>query len=120
MPGRYLWLHREARVGFGAGNLAYADGRREGRDEVYYRARAYGPDARQLGFLIVNISPHGLMARCESEFAVGDRIRVVLPIAGAVVAEVRWSLGGRIGCQFDQAIDLASYYELITVMLKSS
>jgi hypothetical protein len=97
-----------------------AEVRREERDEVHYRARAFGPDARQLGFLIVNISPHGLMARCEAPLEVGDRIRVVLPIAGPTVAEVRWSLGGRIGCQFESAIDLASYYELITVMLRAN
>ena len=34
-------------------------------------------------------------------------------------AEVRWALGGRIGCQFDQAIDLASYYELLSVLVKN-
>jgi hypothetical protein len=106
-------------VSLGTGNLAYADIRREGRDDVYYRARAFGPDAKQLTFLIVNISPHGLMARCDDAFEVGDRIRVVLPQVGSVVAEVRWSLGGRIGTQFERAIDLASYYELLTIMVKA-
>jgi hypothetical protein len=102
------------------GNLAFAEGRSVDRDDVHYRARAFGPDARQLSFLVVNISPHGLMARCDRPFEVGDRIRIVLPVVGAVVAEVRWSLGGRLGAQFEQAVDLASYYELITVMLKAS
>ena len=106
-------------MSFGFGNLAYSDGRREGRDDVYYRARAFGPDAKQLTFLIVNISPHGLMARCEDCFEPGDRIRVVLPHIGALVAEVRWSLGGRLGAQFEQAIDLAQYYELLAIMLKA-
>ncbi|NWM20091.1 PilZ domain-containing protein, partial [Escherichia coli] len=76
-------------------------------------------DARQLNFVIVNISPHGLMARCDDPVETGDRIRVVLPHAGTVVAEVRWALGGRIGCQFERAIDLASYYELISLMVKA-
>lgn len=106
-------------MSFGTGNLAHADIRREGREDVHYRARAFGPDAKQLNFLIVNISPHGLMARCEDSFEVGDRIRVVLPHVGPVVAEVRWSLGGRLGCQFDHVIDLAGYYELITTMVKA-
>ena len=105
-------------MGFSIGNLAMADDRREMRDDVHYRARAYGPDARQLTFLVVNVSPHGLMARCDTPFETGDRLRVVLPVAGPVVAEVRWWLGGRLGCQFDPAIDLATYYELIAVMLK--
>ncbi|TGX44738.1 PilZ domain-containing protein [Sphingomonas naasensis] len=89
------------------------------RDDVHYRARAFGPDARQLSFLVVNISPHGLMARCDTPFQTGDRLRLVLPVAGTVAAEVRWSLGGRLGCQFDRAIDLAAYYELIAQLLKS-
>lgn len=105
-------------MSFSIGNLALADDRQEMRDDVHYRARAFGPDARQLTFLIVNISPHGLMARCDTPFETGDRLRIVLPVAGTLVAEVRWSLGGRLGCQFDPAIDLASYYELVAVLLK--
>lgn len=101
------------------GNLALAEVRREERDEVHYRVKAFGPDARQLSLLIVNISPHGLMARCETCFEVGDRIRMTLPVVGVIAAEVRWSLGGRIGCQFDQAIDLAGYYELAAVLVKA-
>jgi hypothetical protein len=100
------------------GNLAYAEVRREDRDDVHYRARAFGPDARQITLLIVNISPHGLMARCDREFEIGDRIRINLPIAGTVAAEVRWSLGGRVGCQFDSAVDLASYYDLISALVR--
>ena len=105
-------------MSFSIGNLAIANDRQEMRDDVHYRARAFGPDARQLTFLVVNISPHGLMARCDTPFQTGDRLRIVLPVAGTVTGEVRWSLGGRLGCQFDPAIDLASYYELIAVLLK--
>jgi len=105
-------------VSFSIGNLALADDRQVMRDDVHYRARAFGPDARQLTFLIVNISPHGLMARCDTPFETGDRLRIILPVAGTVAAEIRWSLGGRLGCQFDPAIDLAAYYELIAVLLK--
>ncbi|MDF7777125.1 PilZ domain-containing protein [Sphingomonas sp. AOB5] len=107
-------------MSFGTGNLAYAEIRREGRDDVHYRAKAFGPDARPHTLLIVNLSPHGLMARCDSDFQPGDRLRVNLPVVGVTVAEVRWSLGGRVGCQFDHAIDLAGYYELIAVVLKSN
>jgi hypothetical protein len=106
-------------VGVGLGNLATADDRRELRDEVHYRARGFGPDARQLALVIVNVSPHGLMARCDTEFATGDRLRIVLPVTGSIAAEVRWSLGGRVGVQFDTAIDLASYYELLATLVKA-
>ncbi|WP_423604256.1 PilZ domain-containing protein [Sphingomonas sp. MS122] len=102
-----------------AGAPAAADDRREiERDEVHYRARGFGPDAQPVTLLIVNISPHGLMARCETPFAEGDRLRVMLPAVGAAAAEVRWCLGGRLGASFDTAIDLASYYELLAQMLK--
>lgn len=99
-------------------SLAFAEVRRSERDEVHYRARAFGPDARLHEFVIVNISPHGLMARCGAQFETGDRVRIQLPGIGVMVAEIRWSLGGRLGAQFENAIDLASYYELIATMVR--
>lgn len=100
------------------GNLAYADIRREDRDDVHYRAKAFGPDAKQVALLIVNISPHGLMARCDRDFEIGDRIRINLPTIGTIAADIRWSLGGRLGAQFDSAIDLASYYDLLATLVR--
>lgn len=102
----------------GAAAAGAEDRRLVERDEVHYRARAFGPDAQPVTLLIVNISPHGLMARCEKPFAEGDRMRVTLPAVGVVAAEIRWSLGGRLGASFDTAIDLASYYELIAQLMK--
>lgn len=88
------------------------------RDEVHYRARAFGPDAKQVSLLIVNISAAGLMARADLSYGIGDRLRVALPVVGVVVAEIRWSLGGRIGCELDQHIPLADYYEVLAVLAK--
>lgn len=100
-------------------STAAADDRREiERDEVHYRARAFGPDARPVTLLIVNISPHGLMARCEASFDESDRLRVMLPVVGVAASEIRWCLGGRLGASFDAAIDLANYYELIAQLMK--
>lgn len=101
------------------GSPAFAEIRREDRDDIHYRARAFGPDARPLTVLIVNISPHGLMARCDGNFEPGQRLRITLPVIGVVVAEIRWALGGRLGCQFDPALDLASYYDMLAVVLKA-
>ena len=106
-------------MSLGLGNLAYAEVRREGREDVHFRAKAFGPDARQLNLVVVNISPHGMMARCERDLQVGDRIRVTFPVVGVVAGDVRWSLGGRIGVQFDPAVDLAGYYELVALMMKA-
>jgi hypothetical protein len=88
------------------------------RDEVHYRARATGPDMRPVTLLIVNMSALGLMARCDLDFAVGDRLRVLLPVVGTVIAEVRWCLGGRMGCELERTIELADYYELLAALVK--
>ena len=103
-----------------AHNLALAaqERREADRDEVHFRARAYGPDGQPLELLIVNMSPHGLMARCEAELSEGQRLRLGLPGAGILTAEIRWALGGRIGCHFATAIDRATYYETLAAMLR--
>ena len=89
------------------------------RDEVHFRARAAGPDMRPVTLLIVNMSALGMMARCEVDFQAGDRLRVNLPVIGVIIAEVRWSLGGRLGCELDRPIALAEYYELLAALLKA-
>ena len=101
-----------------ASTATAADRRVTERDEVHYRARAFGPDAQPVTLLIVNISPHGLMARCEASFDEGDRLRVMLPAVGVAAIEIRWCLGGRLGGSFDTAIDLANYYELLAQLMK--
>lgn len=103
-----------------AHNLALAaqERREADRDEVHFRARAYGPDGQPLELLIVNMSPHGLMARCEAELSESQRLRLGLPGAGVLTAEIRWALGGRIGCHFATAIDRATYYETLAAMLR--
>lgn len=93
--------------------LASADDRLLRRDEVEYRTRAAGPDAKTLAFLIVNVSPQGLMARCGASLEPGDLVRLQLPIVGETGAEIRWALGGRVGCQFLQPIAVADYAPLL-------
>ena len=90
------------------------------RDEVHYRARALGPDDKMLSLLIVNMSALGLMARADTNYDVGDQLRVTLPVVGTVVAEIRWTLGGRLGCQLARPIDLASYYDLLAVLVRGA
>ncbi|WEK01224.1 MAG: PilZ domain-containing protein [Candidatus Sphingomonas phytovorans] len=100
------------------GSARPVDERGTPRDEVHFRTRAFGPDARPVNLLIVNISALGLMARCDVPYKVGDRLTVTLPIVGVITAEIRWLLGGRIGCELDQAIELADYYDLLAVLLR--
>jgi hypothetical protein len=89
------------------------------RDEVHFRTRAFGPDARPVNLLIVNISALGLMARCDAAYVRGDRLTITLPVVGIVVAEIRWLLGGRIGCELERPIELSDYYELLAILLRS-
>jgi hypothetical protein len=100
------------------GNLAVSDARCEERDDVHHRARAIHADGRTLQMLVVNISPHGFMARCEAPIVDGDTLRLALPGVGMVPANVRWALGGRIGCQFDRPMALAHYYEVLAILLR--
>ena len=83
------------------------------RDEVHFRARADDSDGRSVNLLIVNISTTGLMARCDIACAVGARLTVKLPVVGNVMAEIRWLLGGRIGCEFGSRIELFDDHELL-------
>lgn len=100
------------------GNAAMADGRRENRDEVHFRARAVHADGRSLQLLVVNISPGGFMARCDSDIADGSRLRIALPGRGMQMAQVRWALGGRIGCQLERSIPLAEYHQLLATLTR--
>lgn len=101
-------------------SLAYAEVRREERDEVHVRARGVGAAGQPLHLLIVNISSHGLMARCEQAVAQGDRVTISLPVIGRTPGEVRWALGGRMGVQFEQPFGRANYYELLAFLLKAA
>ena len=96
------------------------DRRGAAREEVFYRTRATSQAGDAVQLQIVNVSACGFMARCEAELTAGESISVRLPVIGDVSAEVRWSLGGRIGCQFDRMIDLAPYLEILAEMVHAS
>lgn len=87
--------------------------RTEPRDEVHHRTRATLADHRRVPVIVVNLSPHGLMARTDAEIAVGEWITIALPAVGTVGAVVRWSLGGRIGCQLEHPIAAREYGALL-------
>jgi hypothetical protein len=99
---------------------AVRDARGEPRDEVMHRTHALDGDGRTIKLVLVNMSANGLMARCEGEQSAGDRLRIRLPILGYVDAIIRWSLGGRIGCELERTIPLAEYYTMLTVMTRNS
>lgn len=96
---------------------ATIDKRGEPRDEVHFRARGIGADGRTLHLLVVNISARGLMARCSAPLGEDERLRVQLPVIGWADAQIRWSLGGRFGCELDAMIPLADYMMVLSAMV---
>ena len=78
------------------------------RVPVFHRTRAAGADGQPLSLIIVDLSTNGLMARCDQGLSTGERLKVDLPGVGARAAVVCWSMGGRIGCEFDAPINLES------------
>jgi hypothetical protein len=106
---------RECSVSSGVLN-EFSEVRAEPRDEVHYRTRATRADRRSLPVTVVNLSANGLMIRSDTDIAVGETIKVQLPVAGQVEAVVRWALGGRAGCQLSQAIPPALYHSVLALM----
>ncbi len=99
--------------------MAQPDRREAPREEVSYRTRA-SIGGSSVSLHVVNVSASGFMARTEAEPVAGDRLTVRLPVIGEVGADVRWVLGGRIGCQFDRMIELAPYLELLGTLVKDA
>ena len=94
--------------------------RQSERDEVFYRTRASAAGLGSFPAQVVNISANGFMAHTEQELAIGQNLTIRLPVIGEVKAEVRWSLGGRVGCQFVRMVDLASYLQLLAALMKDA
>jgi hypothetical protein len=95
---------------------ALRDERTQPREQVSHRTRLLAADGRALPVLVVNMSAGGFMARCDEPFGEGDPVRLLLPVLGVVRAEVRWALGGRVGCQLDRTIAQPIYLELLAAM----
>ena len=92
------------------------DERSEPREPVFYRTRLIAADGRERPATLVNVSPGGFMARCDVAHTPGDAVTVVLPRLGRIAAVVRWSLGGRIGCQLQRPCGLSDYHLLLQAL----
>jgi hypothetical protein len=87
------------------------------REEVFHRTRLI-IGSISVPVQLVNISASGFMARTQSEIEPGTAFSLRLPAVGERGAEVRWALGGRIGCQFARPIELAQYMDLLGALAK--
>lgn len=102
------------------GRDVHSDQRVAAREEVFFRTRAFVAGSGAHPVQIVNISATGFMARTEAVLDVGTAVTVRLPVVGERKAEVRWALGGRIGCHFDRSIDFADYLQLLAALASSA
>jgi hypothetical protein len=93
-----------------------ADERSEPREPVLHRTRLTGPDGAERTVTLVNVSPSGFMARCDHNWSEGEQVTLALPRLGKVAAEIRWSLGGRIGCRLRRPLGLADYHALLQAL----
>jgi hypothetical protein len=86
------------------------------RVSVFHRTRTLGPDGRALSLVIVDLSQKGLMARCDQYLDREARIQVNIPGIGMCFAVVRWSLGGRIGCELEEHIEIDDYHAALSAL----
>lgn len=93
-----------------------ADHRSVGRDEIFLRTSLAVGRRTGIGAQIVNISPRGFMARTPEIFATGTTITLLLPSIGEVSARIVWSLGGRIGAEFEIPFTEAEYPALLAAI----
>ncbi|MDB5706882.1 MAG: pilus assembly protein PilZ [Sphingomonas bacterium] len=98
----------------------FSEKRVDARIPVFHRTRAVGPGGQPLSLVIVDLSASGLMARCDVVLPAGSPIQITLPAIGVHSAVVRWSLGGRMGCELDEPISLENYYELLTALAREA
>ncbi len=102
-----------------AGLRTSIDDRSEPRIDVIHRTRLTGADGVDRLVTVVNVSARGLMVRVEGDHAEGQCVQIILPRVGKVAAQVRWSLGGRIGCRLDRMIGMSDYHAILQAMRRA-
>ena len=95
----------------------FIDQRTTERTSILHRTRASTPQGMSVALTLVDISSRGFMARCEEEIPRDTLLHVNLPVLGKRTAEVRWSLGGRIGCEFCNPINVADKSLMLTALM---
>ncbi len=81
---------------------------REPRRKLLLEAPGALSSGAETAVLIYNLSATGLLLECPIALAIGERIGIALPHAGANWANVVWVSGNFYGCQFGSPISAAS------------
>jgi hypothetical protein len=86
-------------------DAAFESLRSEPRDSMFLMASMRRPGAADVQVKVRNLSSGGMMAESPFSFSRGDVIEAELRGIGTITGKVAWTAGGRVGVQFDAAID---------------
>ncbi|MEO6717965.1 MAG: PilZ domain-containing protein, partial [Novosphingobium sp.] len=78
------------------------------RRKLWLPTRGALASGRTTDVLIHNFSATGLLLESPDQLAVGEKIEIDLPHAGATVATVIWTSGQLFGCQFESLLSDAA------------
>jgi hypothetical protein len=92
------------------------ESRRAPREAIDCPSRIWSAALPPSPALIVNVSPHGCMIRSDRSVRIGERIGVDVRSIGALHGPVIWSLGARFGIEFENAIELAPYVAMLSLL----
>lgn len=92
------------------------DARGATREIVEIASQLWGPTLAPTPAMIINISPHGCLIRCDEMVPMGEHLTLDFPVLGAMRGLVIWSLGIRMGIEFETPIDLETYLALLDAM----
>jgi hypothetical protein len=92
---------------------SHHEGRRSARESVVVPSQIWSATIVPMPALIVNISPHGCMVRCNQVVPTGEHLTIDIPSVGALRGIVIWSLGERIGIEFAVPIGLDAYLNML-------
>jgi hypothetical protein len=76
------------------------------RTDVAGAARMRPFDRTMVEIVVRNVSTSGFMADCPEPVRIGCSVWLEVPGLGAVEAQVRWQIGGRMGGMFTDPISL--------------
>jgi hypothetical protein len=79
---------------------------RDARIAVGADALLYGPDEQCENIYIVNLSRHGIRAKCDLPPLVGEAVRIELAGAGMFEGVVRWQNQNNFGVHVFETINL--------------
>ena len=86
------------------------------RTDVYAKIPVTLPDGRSIMATVVNISADGLLLRHDAQVEEGGLCLLSLPVIGKLRGTAAWSVGGRTGIRFNEAIEERDYLPILRAM----